>query len=94
MIRLLRLLLNPMMYEKVNEPIEVLAVFRNNRTEPMTFKWGKRYYQVSKVNLVHTEHDGREKIYYFSVSNHDTAYRLSFRTESLRWMLEEMCQAA
>jgi hypothetical protein len=83
-----------MMYEKVNEPIEVLAVFRKNYTEPMTFKWGNRYYQVNKVNLVHTEHDGREKVYYFSVSNNDTAYRLSFRTESLKWMLEEMCDAA
>ena len=93
MLNLLRLLFNPMTYEKVNEPIEVLAVFRKNQTEPMTFKWGNRYYQVNKVNLVHTEHNGREKVYYFSVSNNDTSYRLSFRTESLRWMLEEMCHS-
>ncbi|MBD3251116.1 hypothetical protein GF380_01440 [Candidatus Uhrbacteria bacterium] len=83
-----------MMYQQVNEPIEVLAAFRKEATEPMTFKWGNRYYSVNKVNLVHTEHDGREKIYYFSVSNQDTSYRLSFRTESLRWMLEEMCEAS
>lgn len=92
MNRLIRFLFPSMLYEQVHEPIEVLAAFRKGGTEPMTFKWGNRYYQVNKVNLVHTEHDGREKVYFFSVSNDDTSYRLSFRTESLRWMLEEMCQ--
>jgi hypothetical protein len=80
-----------MVYEKVNQPIEVLAAFRNDRTEPMTFKWGNRYYQVKKVNLVHTEREGRDKIYYFSVSDETTAFRLSFRTETLAWKLEELC---
>lgn len=82
-----------MVYQKVNQPVEVLAAFRNDRTEPMTFKWGTKYYQVRKVNLVHTEHNGREKVYYFSVSDDANAYRLSFRTESLKWMLEEICEA-
>jgi hypothetical protein len=94
MMRLLRFLTSTMLYEKINEPIEVLAAFRREGAEPMRFKWGNRYYQVNKVNLVHTEHDGREKIYYFSVSNEATSYRLSFRSESLTWMLEEMCEAA
>lgn len=86
-------LFTPMVYEKVNQPVEVLAAFRNDRTEPMTFKWGKKYYQIRKVNLVHSEHNGREKVYYFSVSDDANAYRLSFRTESLKWMLEEICEA-
>jgi len=92
-MRLLRFFFPTMLYEKINEPIEVMATFRKEGAEPMTFKWGNTYYQVNKVNLVHTEHDGREKIYYFSVSNDATSYRLSFRSESLKWMLEEMCQA-
>jgi hypothetical protein len=95
MLTLLRnLFLLPMIYEKVNEPVEVLAAFRNNRTEPMTFKWGTKYYQVHKVNLIHAEHDGREKVFYFSVSDETMAFRLSFRTESLTWKLEEVCEAA
>lgn len=93
MMRLLRLLFPPMIYERVNEPIEVLAAFHKDGTKPMTFKWGNRCYQVKKVDLVHTEHDGREKIYYFCVSSDAMAYRLSFRSESLRWMLEEICEA-
>lgn len=82
-----------MIYEKIQEPIEVLAAFRKEQTEPMVFKWGNRYYQIGKVNFIHSEHDGLEKIFYFSVSNDSSSYRLSFRTKSLRWMLEEMCEA-
>ncbi|MCI0479251.1 hypothetical protein L0Y59_01780 [Candidatus Uhrbacteria bacterium] len=78
------------MYSSVSEPIEVLAAFRKGRTEPMTFKWGNRYYQVKKVNMVHSERRGREKVVIFSVSDDANAYRLSFSTESLRWTLEEL----
>ena len=79
-----------MSYEKVQEPVDVVIAFHRDRPEPMMFRWGKQYYQVQKVNLVHTEHIGREKIYFFSVSDAVNAYRLSFRTESLQWRLEEM----
>ncbi len=82
-----------MSYDQVHEPIDVLVAFRHDRPEPMVFKWGKKYYQVRKINLVHAERVGREKVYYFSVSDEVNAYRLSFRTESLSWQLEEMCEA-
>lgn len=80
-----------MSYEKVEQPIEVMVAFRRRRPEPMIFKWANRYYQVRHVNLIHAERQGREKVYYFSVSDEANAYRLSFRTESLAWRLEEMC---
>ncbi len=78
------------MYEKISDPIDVLVAFKGARVEPMTFKWGNRYYQVKKVNLVHSERKGREKITYFSVSDEANAYRLSYSSESMKWHLEEM----
>ena len=78
------------MYSSISEPIEVLAAFRKDRAEPMTFKWGNRYYQVKKVNMVHAERRGREKVVIFSVSDDANAYRLSFSTETLAWRLEEL----
>lgn len=78
------------MYEKIAQPVEVLVAFRNQKIEPMTFKWGHRYYQVKKVNLVHSERRGREKVTFFSISDEANAYRLSFSSESLKWQLEEM----
>ncbi|MFA4954574.1 MAG: hypothetical protein WC641_04635 [Patescibacteria group bacterium] len=79
------------MYSKPSQPIDVLVAFRKERVEPMTFKWDGRYYQVKKVNLVHSERRGRERIFFFSVSDDSgDAFRLSFSTDSLEWRLEEM----
>lgn len=82
-----------MHYEKVQEAVDVLVAFRHEKPEPMVFKWGSHYYQIKKVNLVHAERVGREKVYFFSVSDAVNAFRLSFRTESLAWRLEEICAA-
>lgn len=92
MLYLIRKLFPAMLYETIQQPVDVLAVFRKGIAEPMTFKWGNRYYNVEKVNLMHTAHDGRERIYYFSVSNETAAYRLSFRSGTLTWILEEVCE--
>ncbi|MFA6099800.1 MAG: hypothetical protein WC750_02860 [Patescibacteria group bacterium] len=79
-----------MAYQAVNEPIEVLVAFKGKEIEPMLFKWGGRHYRVKRVNLVHTERQGREKHYIFSVSDEANAFRLRFSTETLKWSLEEM----
>ena len=64
------------MYETISQPIEVLVAFKNACVEPMTFKWANRYYQIKKVNLVHSERHGREKVTFFSVSDDANAYRI------------------
>jgi len=77
------------MYSKPSQPIDVLVAFRKGGVEPMTFKWDGHYYQVKKVNLVHSERRGREKVVIFSVSDEANAYRLAFSSDTLTWRLEE-----
>ncbi|MFA6503753.1 MAG: hypothetical protein WCT54_02245 [Patescibacteria group bacterium] len=77
------------MYQNINEPIEVVVLFKGKRVEPVFFKWGNRQYRVKRVNLVHTERQGRDKQYIFSVSDEANAFRLRFSTETLKWTLEE-----
>jgi len=79
-----------MVYTPIKENIDVLVAFQKKKPKPMMFRWGKHYYQVDKVHLVHTERIGREKIYYFSVSDKDHAFHLAFNSETLIWQLEEM----
>jgi len=91
-----------MIFKEVHEPIDVLVAFRKDGSDasavapavvkPMTFKWGRSYYQIEGIHLVHSERRGREKVYIFSVSSGALVYRLSFSTESLAWRLEEVCE--
>ncbi|MDO8593093.1 MAG: hypothetical protein Q7R92_05005 [bacterium] len=78
------------MHEKINEPVEVLVKFNQAKVEPAFFKWRGKTYRVEKINLVHKERLGNDKIYYFSVSDEVNFFRLAFSTRDLSWRLEEL----
>ena len=78
------------MFEKINEPVEVLVRFGKGRVEPARFRWRDRGYDVKKVNFVHKERQGGDKIYYFSVSDDANSFRLAFSTRDLGWTMEEL----
>jgi hypothetical protein len=78
------------MHAQLNEPIEVLVKFYKAQVVPSFFKWRKRTYRVEKVNLVHHENQGENKIYYFSVSDNANFFRLAFSTRDLSWRMKEL----
>lgn len=78
------------MHEKINEPVEVLVKFSKTKVEPAFLKWRLKTYRLEKVNLVHKERRGNDKIYYFSVSDKINFFRLAFFTGDLSWRLEEL----
>ncbi|HCC23742.1 TPA: hypothetical protein DF272_06240 [Candidatus Falkowbacteria bacterium] len=81
------------MYSKINEKIEVLCAYVKNKSLPLYFRWGEKKYKVDKVNLVHSMRRGRDKLYFYSVSNKDNFFKLCFDTEKNQWMLvERFCQ--
>ncbi|MFH1522849.1 MAG: hypothetical protein ABIE43_03450 [Patescibacteria group bacterium] len=78
------------MLEKLDEPIEVQVQFNKNKVRPMFFKWRDKTYCIEKINLVHKERQGNDKVYYFSVSDNVNFFRLAFFTRDLSWRLEEL----
>ena len=78
------------MHERINEPIEVLVKFNKHQVTPAFFKWRNKTYRIEKLNLVHKEKFGSDKIYYFSVSDSLNFFRLAFFTRDLSWKLEEL----
>lgn len=78
------------MLEKLNEPIEALVKFGTNQVLPTYFKWREKTYKIEKLNLVHKERDGNDKIYYFSVSDNANFFRLAFFTRDLSWRIQEL----
>lgn len=79
---------------KMNEPIEVLVKFYKAQVFPSFFKWRNKTYRVEKVNLVHHQKEGENKIYYFSVSDNANFFRLAFFTKDLSWKIEELYYAS
>jgi hypothetical protein len=78
------------MHSKINEPIDVLVKFNKNQVFPAFIKWREKTYRIEKLNLVHKEKMGADKIYYFNVSDTVNFFRLAFFTRDLSWKLEEL----
>lgn len=83
-----------MLFERVAQPIEVLVAFRQDRPEPVMFRWNNRHYQVRRVKMIHAEQSGIGKTYTFSVSDDRDIFHLSFRSDTMKWRLEERCRIA
>jgi hypothetical protein len=78
------------MLEKLNDKIDVIVSFKESKVLPEFFKWKNKIYRIEKLNLVHKERDGNDKIYYFSVSDNANYFRLAFFTRDLSWRLQEL----
>lgn len=78
------------MNEIINQPVEVIAAFTKNKIIPLFFKWKSRRYKVKKINLVHSVREGRNKLYFFSVSDAVNYFKLCFDTEKGNWKLLEL----
>ncbi len=78
------------MFETINEPIDVMVRFSRHGVRPEAFRWRAHTYRIDKVNLVHHERNGNDRIYYFSVSDNANFFRLAFSTRNLSWTLEQI----
>ncbi len=77
------------MVENVEEKIPVMVRFRENRFEPVRFRWRERLHRIRAVTGRWSEHDGQYKVYHFAaVSESDDFYEISFRTRSMEWWLD------
>ncbi|MDP3965166.1 MAG: hypothetical protein Q8Q20_05970 [bacterium] len=79
-----------MTYETVHEPINVFASFVGRKVVPHAFLWGRKRYTIKKLNLVHSERQGRDIVFYFSVSDEANTFKLAFNPMELQWSLEEV----
>ena len=78
-----------MSHEIVNEPVDVLVAFHDNRVIPKRMRWNCRNYEITSVNLVHTAREGTKRVFYFSVSDLTNYFKLKLDPEYLEWKLIE-----
>jgi len=78
------------MVEQIMEPVDVIASFSGGHIRPRAFLWRKRKYTIANVNLAYFGKDGKDPIYFFSVSDGANAYKLSFLPSKMLWNLMEL----
>lgn len=78
------------MHEHMYEPIQVSVAFLHNKVIPRKFSWNNHVYDIVTLTMVHHEYKGKDKIYYFSVSDGINFFSLAFSTDTLTWTLQEI----
>jgi len=78
------------MHEILNDPIDIVVSFQENRVIPKRFRWNSVNYDIKNVNLVHTAREGTKRVFYFSVSDLTNYFKLKLDPEILEWRLVEL----
>ena len=74
--------------KEINQTIKVGVVFKGDKVIPKWFTWEGRKYEIKEINYNWLDHQGREKLHCFSVTDGANNYELSFNAERTVWKLE------
>jgi len=81
------------MIETIQEKIEVIVRFRlqpQPLTEIYKIRWRGREYMITKLAYHYKVWEGRKRMHKFAVSTGALDFRLTYDTENLFWVLEEV----
>ena len=79
------------MYQDMDEPIEVVVLFQNNRMKPTRFRWKERVYKVSEVTGDWKTDVGAYRILHFAVvDNSSNLFQLSYDERKTNWIISKI----
>ncbi len=81
------------MIETIQEKVEVILRFRLQpypETEIYKIRWRGKEYKIKEHAYHHKVWDGRTRLHKFAVSTGTYDFRLTYNTENLFWLLEEV----
>ena len=78
------------MYNIIDEPILVGAIFSSGRITPRFFIWNRRKYRVGKVTYSWRSKIGAVPIFHFAVASCGDIYEISYNSKTSGWRLEKV----
>jgi len=74
--------------QELNEPIDVVTVFREGRMAPVKFRWAGRTYPVTRVAYRWVTREGAYPVHHFSVlADGDPIYEILLNTKTMQWSI-------
>jgi hypothetical protein len=76
------------MVERIQEPIEVIALFSEGRLHPLRFRWRSIAHRISSVTSQWVEREGTSRIHHYAVLTENAdCFEIQFRTRTMDWEL-------
>ncbi|MBD3166119.1 hypothetical protein GF324_05955 [bacterium] len=81
-----------MHYEEIGDKVEMIALFREGRLQPLKFRWRDRVYRIERVNGEWVTDEGRTRHDHFSVmTSGPDVYEVMYNRDSRVWTLSRVC---
>lgn len=76
----------------VNEPVSVISAYSQEKERfiPYKMRWRLRDYFIKRLAYHHKIREGRTLYHIFHVTDGNLDFKMSFDTETLSWILEEV----
>lgn len=81
------------MIETIKEKVEVIMLFTlkpSPKTQIYKLRWRGKEYIISQIAYHHKVWDGRTRLHKFALSSNGLDFRVTYDTENLFWILEEV----
>jgi hypothetical protein len=79
------------MDQDINQPIDVIVVFRKGQMVPVRFRWGGRVVKIARVTGWWKTEEGTFKVKHFSIVDRDSQFcQLSYKERTAEWFLEKI----
>lgn len=73
-----------------HQSIEVVAQFSPGKIKPLYFNLHNHRYEIKRINYFWQDHQGREKLYCFNVTDGANIFHIYFNNHSLCWRLAKI----
>ncbi len=78
-------------YQDIEEPVDVIAVFEKSKMRPIRFRWKNRVYKISQVTGTWCSEIGRYRYRHFAVMDDaSNFFELSFDERDTAWLLTKV----
>jgi hypothetical protein len=79
------------MYQEMDDPIEVVVLFQNNKMKPARFRWKERIYKVAEVTGDWKTDVGAYRIRHFAVvDGSSNFFQLSYDERKTSWVISKI----
>lgn len=79
------------MYEELDEPIAVLALFEDSHLRPLRFCWNGRVYHIARITGHWIVHEGQNRRHHYAaLCEGSNVFELCYDPKNIAWRLRSV----
>ena len=79
------------MYQSLDDPIDMIAVFQNHALKPVRFRWNGNIHKIARVTGAWRSRTGESSIRHFAVvDTKANYYELTYNEHQTHWIISKI----